>query len=217
MIHHDRDDRGQHCFVPVFVHCPLPDPHHVAQQEVVEVAVLYALPVETLLYRKLDWVRLKTVAIEIVSLMGVVFPILALAVSPSQFLAFEGIPQLLVKDITEWANTRTSLLMLVIVVLLITGCVMDMIPAILLLAPLLTPAAVAMGIDPIHFGIIMVVSLELGYLTPPMGLNLFVASSAFNENVSTVVRASFPFVCVMFAALVLIAFVPQISMVLLTG
>lgn len=183
--------------------------------EAAGIAVLYALLVEGFIYRELSYGLLKKASTETVTLIGVVFPILALAVSLNQFLAFESIPQMLAGEITEFATTKTQFLILMIVVLLITGCVMDMTPAILLLAPLLEPIAVSMGINPVHFGIIMVVSLEIGYLTPPMGLNLFVASSAFKEDITTVVRSSFPFVCVMFIALVLIVFVPEISLALL--
>ncbi|GLQ06780.1 TRAP transporter large permease [Sneathiella chinensis] len=185
--------------------------------EAAGIAVLYALLVEGLVYRELSFALLRSVVKETVVLMGVVFPILALAVSLNQFLAYENIPQMFAAALMDFTETKATFLALVIVILLITGCVMDMTPAILLLAPLLTPIAMTMGVDPIHFGIIMVVSLEIGYLTPPMGLNLFVASSSFNEDFSTVVKGSFPFVCVMFLTLVLITFIPEISLLLVSG
>ena len=96
--------------------------------------------------------------------------------------------------------------------LLIVGCIMDIMSAILVLAPILTPMAVHYGINPIHFGIIMIVNLEIGYITPPIGINLFVASGIFKENLSDVIKSIVPLLFVLLFGLILITFIPQISL-----
>jgi C4-dicarboxylate transporter DctM subunit len=98
--------------------------------------------------------------------------------------------------------------------LLLVGCVMDIGSAILILAPMLMPLAVAQGIDPVHFGIVMVVNLELGYLTPPVGMNLIVATSAYRENFWTVCRAVLPFVGLMLCGLLVTSLWPALSLFL---
>ena len=92
---------------------------------------------------------------------------------------------------------------------------MDIMSAILVLAPILTPMAIHYGIDPIHFGIIMIVNLEIGYLTPPIGINLFVASGIFKEPLTDVIKSVLPFLLVMLLGLAIITVFPQISLFLL--
>ncbi|MEZ5479574.1 MAG: TRAP transporter large permease subunit [Thiolinea sp.] len=97
-------------------------------------------------------------------------------------------------------------------VLLIVGCLVDTISAILVLAPLLLPIAKSYGIDPVHLGVIMIINLEIGLLTPPMGLNLLVASAAFKEPFLLVVRSVLPFIVLMLLALLLITYIPALSL-----
>jgi C4-dicarboxylate transporter DctM subunit len=99
--------------------------------------------------------------------------------------------------------------------LLVIGCLMDIGSAILVLSPILQPLAAAQGMDPVHFGIMMTVNLEIGYLTPPMGLNVIVAMTAFRESFGDVCRAVLPFIGLMLLALVVVAFWPPLSLFLL--
>ncbi|HHQ14836.1 MAG TPA: TRAP transporter large permease subunit, partial [Chromatiales bacterium] len=99
--------------------------------------------------------------------------------------------------------------------LLLLGCVMDIGSAIMILAPILQPVMAAQGVDPVHFGIIMVVNLEIGYLTPPLGLNLIVAMTVFREGFWTICRAVLPFMLLMLAGLVTISLWPGLSLFLL--
>ena len=92
---------------------------------------------------------------------------------------------------------------------------MDIMSAILILSPILTPMAESFGISPIHFGILMIVNLEIGYLTPPVGINLFVASGIFEEPIGEVIKSILPLILVLLVGLLLITFVPQISLFLL--
>jgi C4-dicarboxylate transporter, DctM subunit len=185
---------------------------HFTATESAGIAVCYAIIVECFIHREVDFTVLVKISNETITLIGTLFPILAVAVALNQFLAYQGVPQYLAAQIALISDTPYKFLILVTLMLLVVGCFMDMSPAVLLLGPLLTPIAVSQGINPIHFGIIMIVNLELGYLTPPMGLNLFVASTAFNENISVVARAALPFLGVMFLALLIITFVPGISL-----
>ncbi len=185
---------------------------HFTATESAGVAVLYSVIVEGLIYREITLSMLKEISGSTITLIGTLFPILAVAVALNQFLAFEGVPQYLAEQIAIISNSRYMFLVLVTLMLLAVGCFMDMSPAVLLLGPLLTPIAEAQGIHPVHFGIIMIVNLELGYLTPPMGLNLFVASTAFRENFSLVAKAALPFLGVMFIALLIITFIPGFAL-----
>ena len=116
-------------------------------------------------------------------MLGTIFIILVLAVSLNKFMTYQQIPQTLVDSISGFVSGKISFLIMVNIMLLIVGCVMDIMSAILIFAPILTPTAEAFGINPIHFGILMIVNLEIGYLTPPVGINLFVASGIFNESI----------------------------------
>jgi len=91
---------------------------------------------------------------------------------------------------------------------------MDIMSAILIVAPLLSPMAVEFGIDPVHFAIIFIVNLEIGYLTPPMGINLFVASSVFKKKIGFVIKSTLPFTLILLVALILISYIPGISLFL---
>ena len=99
--------------------------------------------------------------------------------------------------------------------LLLLGCVMDIISATLIVAPLLAPIAIQYGIDPIHFGIIFIVNLQIGYITPPIGINIFVASGLFKRSVVQVIRATVPYVLILLIALAIITYMPSFSLLLL--
>ena len=118
----------------------------------------------------------------------------------------------------EWlgahVHTQWQFILLVNLFLLALGCVMDIISAILIVAPLLAPIAMSFGMDPVHFGIMFIVNLELGYLTPPMGINLFVASTVFDRSIVKVIQASWPFLILMLFCLAVIAWMPWLSTVL---
>jgi C4-dicarboxylate transporter DctM subunit len=106
-------------------------------------------------------------------------------------------------------------LLLTNVFLILLGCLMDIMSATLIVAPLLAPIAASYGVDPIHFGLIFIVNLSIGYITPPIGLNLFVASSVFERPVTQVIKASWPYAVIMLIALALVTYVPWLSLALL--
>lgn len=178
------------------------------------VAVVYAILVETLVYREMRFADLYAVVAQTTRLLGSLFPVLMLALSLNVFLAYQQVPEFLVGALADTITSRPGFLVGTNLFLLAVGCVMDIGSAILILAPILQPLAAAQGIDPVHFGIITVVNLEIGYLTPPLGLNLIVAMTVFREQFWTICRAVLPFLALMLLGLAIVAFVPDLSLFL---
>jgi len=179
------------------------------------VALAYAVFVEMAIHRELDWRGLFRITGDTTRLLGSLFPVLMMALSLNVFLAYQQVPTQIVESLSDWFEGPASFLIVTNILLLVIGMLMDIGSAILILAPILQPVAEALGIDPVHFGIMMTVNLEIGYLTPPMGLNLIVAMVTFKVDFKTVVRAVLPFIALMFVALVVVAAVPQLSLFLL--
>jgi C4-dicarboxylate transporter DctM subunit len=179
------------------------------------VALVYAIFVEMVVHRELEWRGLFRITGETTRLLGSLFPVLMMALSLNVFLSYQQVPGQIVTVLNDWFQGPTSFLIVTNVLLLAVGMVMDMGSAILILAPILQPLAEAQGIDPVHFGIMMTVNLEIGYLTPPMGLNLIVAMGAFRVDFPTVIRAVLPFITLMLGALLVVAAVPQLSLFML--
>jgi C4-dicarboxylate transporter DctM subunit len=182
--------------------------------EAAAVAVVYALAVELLFHRELRIRDLPKVLTDSGVMMGSLFLIIVLAMAFNKFLAERYIPQQAAAWLGDHVHSQWQFIILVNLFLLAIGCVMDIISAILIVAPLLAPIAASFGMDPIHFGIMFIVNLELGYLTPPMGINLFVASTVFERTIVQVIRASLPFLLLMLFCLAVIAWVPWLSTVL---
>ncbi len=178
------------------------------------VAVVYAMLIEIGVYREMRFADLYDVVGQTTRLLGSLFPVLMLALSLNIFLAYQQVPELLIGGFGELVNSRPGFLLGMNLFLLAIGCVMDIGSAILILAPMLQPIAAAQGVDPVHLGIIMVVNLEIGYLTPPLGMNLIIAMTVFGEDFRTICRAVVPFVLLMVAGLQIATFWPELSLVL---
>ena len=183
--------------------------------EAAAVAVGYALLVEIFIHRDLRARDFFDIAVDTSRLLGTLFPIVAVAISINLLLTAEQVPQDLARWMSEVVSEKWLFLILLNVFLLIIGCLIDIGSAILMLAPLLLPIAMAYGIDPVHFGIIMVVNLEIGYLTPPIGLNLIVAMTAFKEPFLLICRAVVPFILLMLLVLAAVVWFPQLSLMLI--
>ncbi len=179
--------------------------------EAAAVSVVYSLVVELYIHRTLTWSQIPKVLAEAGVMMGTLLIIMALAFGLNDFLVEQRVPMLAVDWITSMNLTPFQFLLLVNVFLLIVGALMDSISAILVIAPLLTPIAATLGIDPIHMGVIFIVNLEIGYLTPPIGINLFVASAAFGKPMGMVIKSVLPFIGLMFVGLMVVTYVPSVS------
>ncbi len=182
--------------------------------EAAAVAVIYALFVELVIHRELKIRQLPSVFSESAIMMGSLFLILVIAISLNRFFVFEQVPEAATAWMLERVDSPLGFLIMVNLFLLALGCVMDILSAILIVAPLLAPIAASYGIHPVHFGIMFIVNLELGYLTPPLGINLFVASTVFNRSILEVIRAVVPFLLLMLFCLVVIVWVPSLSLFL---
>jgi C4-dicarboxylate transporter DctM subunit len=140
--------------------------------------------------------------------------ILVIAISLNRFFVFQQLPEAATTWMLERVDSTFTFLVMVNLFLLALGCIMDILSAILIVAPIMAPIAASYGIHPVHFGIIFIVNLELGYLTPPMGINLFVASGVFERSVLEVFRAVVPFLFLMLACLFVIVWIPELSLFL---
>ena len=176
------------------------------------VAVVYSIIVETFIHKEMKWNILFEVISETTKLLGSLFPVLMIALSLNVFLTYEEGPQNLVAWMSQRINDPTTALLTINLFLLLIGCIIDIGSAILILAPMLGPIASSQGIDPVHFGIIMVMNLEIGYLTPPLGLNLIVAMGVFKEKFWTVCKATVPFLLIMLTGLMMVSFIPKIAL-----
>ncbi|MFN9281429.1 MAG: TRAP transporter large permease [Betaproteobacteria bacterium] len=179
------------------------------------VAVVYAILVELLVHRELKFRDLGRITLETVKMLGMLMPLLAIASSLNAILDLQGAPQALVREMKEWVDSPAMLLVLVNLVLLIAGALMDESSAILILSPLLAPMGQAYGFDPRHFGIIVTVNLQIGYVAPPVALNLIVAMAAFKEPFGLIVRSVLPFIAIMLAVLVVVCAYPPLTLFLL--
>jgi len=175
------------------------------------VSVAYAVVVEVWLHRALKLKAIPGIFGETGVFLGSFLVIMVMALALGEFLEKEEIPALMVewiqgKDLEYW-----QFLVLLNLILLAVGMMMDILSAMFVFVPLLAPIAASMGVDPMHFGIIFIVNLEIGYLTPPVGLNLFVASALYEKGLGHIIRSVAPFVGLMLIGLGLITWYPQLS------
>ena len=182
--------------------------------EAAAVAVVYALIVELVFHRELSPKDLPKVLSDSGVMMGGLFLIIVLAIAFNKYIAAEQIPQQATDLIQGLVDNKWQFLIIVNIFLLILGCIMDIISAILIVAPLLAPIAISYGIHPLHFGIMFIVNLELGYLTPPLGINLFVASTVFKRSIVDIMKGVLPFLFLMLFCLIVIILFPWLSLAL---
>ncbi|KPQ05418.1 MAG: C4-dicarboxylate transporter, DctM subunit [Rhodobacteraceae bacterium HLUCCA12] len=180
--------------------------------EAAAVALVYAVLVELLIYRDMKVADYVSVIKESVVLLGRLLPLVAIASSLNTIMDYEGITEAWVIAIGEAVENPVLLMISVNILLLLVGCMMEVSSAMVVLSPLLEPIMTRAGFDPVHFGIVMTANLEIGYLTPPVGLNIMVAMVAFREQFTGVVKAVMPFVFLMLVWLMLLSFVPGIAL-----
>jgi C4-dicarboxylate transporter DctM subunit len=185
--------------------------------EAAAVALAYAIVVEVFVHKELKLGDFYAVVLDASKLGGSLFPVLAVALSLNIIMIEHRIPQGMVALMQGYIDSPLVFILLINVLLLIVGCLMTTGEAILVLAPLLAPVAAAYGFDKVLFGVIMILNLEIGYLTPPVGLNLIVAMSAFKQKFGVLCRAALPFILLMLACLGLVLWQPWIAMYFVNG
>ena len=182
--------------------------------EAAAVAAVYAFAIAVFVYRDIGMGRVPGVLVEAGKVTVMLMFIVANALLFAHVLTTERIPQQIAEMIIGWGMTGWQFLIVVNILLLIAGMFMEPTGIILILAPILFPIAIRLGIDPVHLGIIMVVNLEIGMVTPPVGLNLFVTAGITRMSIGEVVRAALPWSLVLLVFLVIITYVPAITLFL---
>lgn len=182
--------------------------------EAAAMAVLYALVLSLLVYREISIKDLGTVLLASARTSAMVMFIIANGILFSFVLTSERIPNEITEAMVALDLNKWTFLAMVTVILLIAGCFMETSSAILIIAPILLPIALELGVDPVHLGIIIVMNLEIGMVTPPLGLNLFVASGLSGLSVLRVAKVAIPSAAVLLVALIIVTYVPAISLTL---
>jgi C4-dicarboxylate transporter DctM subunit len=173
---------------------------------------LYALIIEVCVYGDLKFFRdVPGVMVECGLLVGGVLLILGVAMGFTDFLFTASVPERLVEWAKGYIHSKWVFIIALNVFLLIVGCLMDIYSAIVVVAPLIIPLGMEFGIDPLHLAIIFLANMELGFLTPPVGMNLFLSAYRFNTPMSEVIRSVLPILIVLFVGVLLISYVPFLT------
>ena len=183
--------------------------------EAAVISVYYALIVSLFIYKEIKFSDLWGILVEAIKTFTPILFILAASTAFSRVLTLMQVPQTVSSFILGNFSSKVVILLVINVFLLVVGMVMDTTPAILILTPILLPIAQGIGMDPIQFGVIMVVNLAIGFVTPPIGVNLFVASALTDVPVMEIARKAMPMIGLFLAALLLFTFVPAFSLALL--
>lgn len=180
--------------------------------EVAALSLAYVIIAECLIRREVSWQEFKKASLESMVLTGAIFAILVSALAFSNFLVDDQIPQKFLEFLQHYITSKLVFLIFLNIILLITGCLMDVYSAILVMVPLLLPVSKGYGIDPIHFAVIFLWNLEIGYSTPPIGFNLFIGAFRFKEPLETLWRAALPRLAVQVLGLLIITYWPGLSL-----
>lgn len=189
---------------------------YFAVSEAAAVTAVYVLAVEFLILREIPLQRLPAIARESMVLVGAILAIVGMSLASTDYLIDIEVPQRLFGLISDYVESPITFMLALLVFLLILGAILDIFSAIVLVVPLILPVALEFGLDPIHLGIVFLAAMELGYLTPPVGLNLFISSYRFGRDITEVYSATVPFLLVLLICVIIIAFVPGITLFLLS-
>ena len=183
--------------------------------EAAAVTAFYVLIVEVFVYSDIKlFSDVPRVMRESMLLVGAILMIIGTAMGLTNYLVDEEVPMRLFEYTKTFISDPVLFLVVLNLFLIVVGMMMDIFSAIIVVVPLIIPIATAYGINPVHLGIIFLTNLEIGYLTPPVGLNLFISSLRFHKPVFTVVRSIIPFTIILLLALLLITYVPELSLFL---
>ena len=180
--------------------------------ETASITVLYILFIEIIVLKDLKLSDIPKIIKECSSLIGGVLIILGVAMGLTSYLIDAQIPIMLLEKAVELIQSKFLFLLLLNIFLLFVGCMMDIFSAIIVIVPLVAPLGLHFGVDPVHLAIIIIANLELGFLTPPVGMNLFLAAYRFKEDMPTIYRSTLPFFAVKFIVVMLITYVPFLTL-----
>jgi len=181
--------------------------------EAAAVTAFYVVIVEVFLYRDLKlFTDVPRIMRESMILVGAIIVILGCAMGLTNYLIDEEVPMKLFAWVQSFVTSKAAFLVLLNLFLIVVGMMMDIFSAIIVVVPLIVPIASAYEVNPVHLGIIFLTNLEIGYLTPPVGLNLFISSFRFEKPVTTIVKATLPYIGILLIALIIITYVPDLSL-----
>ncbi|MCI8537480.1 MAG: TRAP transporter large permease [Oscillospiraceae bacterium] len=181
--------------------------------EAAAVSVVYSIVVSLFVYRDMDWKALYKTFVSAAVLNGVTSFLLGYSTVFSTFMTFEQVPQMITRFLTTVSDNPVVVLLLINVILLAIGCFLDTVPAIIIMAPMLLPTLQMFNINPIHFGVVMAVNLAFGLCTPPYGCNLFVGAAVAKIKMESMFKWIIPFFIVSIILLLILTYVPAISLV----
>jgi C4-dicarboxylate transporter DctM subunit len=185
-----------------------------AVSEAAAVTVIYVLVVEILIYREIPFARLPGIMRESMVLVGGILVILGASLASTNAMIDAQVPMKLFDFVTAHVSSKLTFLILLNIFLLVLGTMLDVFSALIIVVPLLLPLAAGYGIEPIHLGMIFLANMQIGYCTPPVGMNLFIASYRFDKPIVTLYRATLPWLLILFACVLLITYWPWLSMAL---
>ncbi|KPK61232.1 MAG: C4-dicarboxylate ABC transporter [Gammaproteobacteria bacterium SG8_31] len=188
---------------------------YFAVSEAAAVTAIYVLFVEMIIQRQVRWRQLPMIMRESMVLVGGILLILGVSLASTNVMIDAGVPEMLFEATRSMVSGPVSFLWLLLGFLLVLGAILDIFSALVLVVPLLLPVAAGYGIDPIHLGIVFLAAMQLGYLTPPVGLNLFIASYRFDKSITQIYSATLPFLLILLLAVIIITFFPSLSQALL--
>jgi C4-dicarboxylate transporter DctM subunit len=180
--------------------------------EAAAVAAIWAFVIAVFVYKDISLKEFPTIALDSAKTTAMIMFIIANAMLFAHFLTLENIPQMLTQTLVDWNVDVIMFLIFVNILLIVAGMFMEPSAIIMIMVPLLLPVAVALGIDPIHFGIMITINMELGMVSPPIGLNLFVTSSLTKLPMKDVMVATLPWTATIFVGLMLVTYIPEITL-----
>jgi tripartite ATP-independent transporter DctM subunit len=188
-----------------------------AVSEAAAITAMYVFIVEVLIYREIPFREMPRIVRESMVLVGGILMILGVSLASTYYMIDAEVPQKLLQFVAELVSSPTSFLILLLLFLLVLGAILDIFSAIVLVVPLILPIAEGFGVNSVHLGIVFLAAMQLGYLTPPVGLNLFIASYRFNKPIMHVYSATFPFLIILMLSVILITFLPEMSLLFVSG
>lgn len=187
----------------------------LAVSEAAAITAIYVTIVEVFILRDISWKRLPDIIRQSMVLVGGVLIILGVSLASTNYLIDAGVPQKLFELIRGAVDSPLGFLLLLNLFLLVLGAILDIFSALVLVVPLILPIAAQYGIHPVHLGIIFLANMQLGYSTPPVGLNLFIASYRFDRPITEIYSATLPYLAILMLSVLIITYVPALSLGLL--
>lgn len=185
-----------------------------AISEAAAITALYVLIVQLFIYKETSFKQLPEIAKEAMLVVGGILLILGVSLALTNYLIDAEVPTALFDWVKQHVDSPITFLLFLNIFLLLLGAILDIFSALVIMVPLIVPLAIGYGIDPIHLGIIFLANMQLGYFTPPVGMNLFIASYRFNKPITDIYKATIPFFFVLLVAVLIITYWPSLSLVL---